>query len=291
MGTEKIILVNDGSPILQTIGEALESKGCSASVTDTAEDALEELSTRFFDLVIMKVNREQTDRLAVLNVVEELNPESRLIIVSEDACLPMEAYQIEVDDYILMPCRSAELWRRISNCLKTVKGERLASPTPTRPGVQTPVPLPLETPAQTQARLDAINRRVLQKLGLMFHDVRGSLVAIAAGLELLKRQAQGKLGDDFDHLLEETGSKTHKLLAVTEEFIENLLRSAGYGESHHDYCDLRQDSSDPVLEEFREDWQKEEISVDNRLDFYLAQPLSAQGDRVALKSAFRDFLF
>ncbi|MEW6386203.1 MAG: hybrid sensor histidine kinase/response regulator [Thermodesulfobacteriota bacterium] len=291
METEKILLVNDGSPILKTIGEALESKGCFASLTDTAEDALEELSQRYYDLVIMKLGLKHTDRLAVLNMIEELNPGTRLIIMSEEACLPMEAYQIEVDDYILMPCRSADLWRRISNCLKTLKSDRLTSPAPgPQPQVRQAVPVTGETPAQTQSKVDAINRRVLHKLGLMFHDVRGSLVAISAGLKLLNRRGRGKLGDDFDHLLKETGGRTHKLLATTEEFIENIFLSEGYGANDHNYYDLQQEVIEPVLEEFREDLQKKDLVIDNRLDFLPLMSLSTKGDKVALKSAFRNLI-
>ena len=115
-------------------------------------------------------------------------------------------------------------------------------------------------------------------------------MAIAAGLKLLNRQAQGKLGDDFDRLLQETGSKTHKLLAATEEFIENIFLSEGSGESRHNYGDVRQDIIDAVLEEFREDLQKKEMRIDNRLDFLPSQHLSANGDRVALKGAFRNLV-
>ena len=124
MEQPKILLINDGSTILYTMAGLLESKGLTARLTDTAEEALERLSAGFFHLVIIKLHMVQIDRLALLHMVTELCPRAKLIIMTDQAALPPDAYEVEVDDYIIMPCRSADLWRRIFAALKALRINR-----------------------------------------------------------------------------------------------------------------------------------------------------------------------
>ena len=72
--------------------------------------------------MIVKLQGKNADAPALLNAVKDLNPEARLIILGEDARLPVEAFQLTVDDYILLPCRPVEVWRRITSCLKALRG-------------------------------------------------------------------------------------------------------------------------------------------------------------------------
>jgi len=117
---EDILIINDGSHFLKTIGLILAQKGNRTCVTDSHSEALAELTKKYFRLVIVKLPGKTADSPALLNAVKELNPEARLIILGEDAHLPVEAFQLAVDDYILLPCRPVEVWRRITSCLKAL---------------------------------------------------------------------------------------------------------------------------------------------------------------------------
>ena len=153
MLAEEILIVNDGSLLLKMMASLLESKGYHISLTDSPEEALPLLSTRHIVLVVMKLNGQQTDRLAVAHMVKEVDDETKLVIVGESNHLPVEIFEIEADDYLLLPCRAAEVWRRLLASLKT------ASSSPHRP---------------PELRLvHAVNRQPLNNSGGLFPALRG----------------------------------------------------------------------------------------------------------------------
>ena len=104
MVPEEILIVNDGSLLLQMVGGLLENKGYQLSLTDSPEEALVLLSSRNIILAVIKLNGQQPDRLALLHMVKELDAGTRLIIVSDQAYLPAEAFEVEADDYLILPC-------------------------------------------------------------------------------------------------------------------------------------------------------------------------------------------
>ena len=269
MLAEEILLVNDGSLLLKMMGGLLENKGYHISLTDSPEDALILLSTRHIVLAVMKLNGQQSDRLAVTHMVKELNGGTKLVIMGESAHLPAAIFEVEADDYILLPCRSSEIWRRLSSSLKTA-----APSQPTRPRKDLVHPL---------------NRRVLNNLGLMFHDVRGHLTDITEGLKILDRRTQGRLGQDVDSIFQETLSKSRSLIGMADEFLkkfqvqEEVLNAARL-------VDLREEVVAPILEELKDDLHKHRITLDDRLTLLPPAKQVVRGDRVALKSVFRKLL-
>ncbi len=128
MLAEEILMVNDGSLLLKMMGGLLESRGYHISLTDSPEEALVLLSTRHIVLVVMKMNGQETDRLAVAHMVRELNDGTKMVFMGESTHLPAEIFEIEADDYILLPCRGAEIWRRLLNSLKSVPSRPVRSP-------------------------------------------------------------------------------------------------------------------------------------------------------------------
>jgi signal transduction histidine kinase len=268
MEQAKILVINDGSSLFYGMAGLLESKGFRTKVTETAAEALGTLSACLFDLVIMKLHSGQTDRVALLPKIKELCPKAKLIIMSDQAALPVEAYEVAVDDFIIMTCSSAQLWRQIFSCLESITYKPLISP--------------------PEERLNPVNRQALNRLGIMFHDIRGSMVAITAGLKLLMRRSKGSLGEDSDKLLEVTFNKAKTLISMTEDFFNSYFSSGAYAEIEPEYLDIRMDIVDPILDELGDEILKNQITVINRLDFLPAHLGSVQGDRVALKTAFRN---
>jgi len=266
---EDILIVNDGSPFLKTIGLILAQKGHRTCVTNSPLEALAELTQKYFRLVIVKMQGKTTGSPALLNSVKDLNPDARLIILGEDARLPVEAFQLAVDDYILLPCRPVEVWRRITSCLKALPGAA--------------------APEAVQGKLNAANERVLTKLSLLFHDLRGGLVSMQAALKLARRRVQGQLDADVDRLLEDAGKKADWLVSLMEEF----LRHACLGresDAEPDICHIREDVVAPVLDELWDDLQKHYVTFENHLDFLPSHLGSVKGDKVALRSVFRNLI-
>ncbi len=139
MLAEEILIVNDGSLLLKMMGGLLEGKGYHINLTDSPEEALVLLSTRHIVLVVMKLNDRQTDRLAVAHLVKDFNDGTKLIILGESTHLPAEIFEIEADDYLLLPCRAAEIWRRLLSSLEVAPSGgrspelRLVTPVNSRP--------------------------------------------------------------------------------------------------------------------------------------------------------------
>ncbi len=266
---EEILIVNDGSLLLKMVGGLLENKGYQISLTDSPEDALAQLSTRNIALAVIKLDGHQADRLAVLPMVKELNAGARLVIVGDKVGLPAEVFEVDADDYVLLPCRIAEVWRRLTLCLES---------TTCRP-----------EPVREDTRMHPVNQRVFQNLGLMFHDVRGLLTAINEGMKCLDRRLHGTCTPEVAEIFQKTYEKTRTLLGVSEEFLQKFR--------HEPECqppcqrvDLREDLIDPVVQEFGNELQKSRITLENRTSLLPPMEHSVKGDRAALKSVFRNLL-
>ena len=269
MRPEDILIVNDGSPFLKTIGLLLADKGHRTCVTDSPLEALAELTRKYFRLVIVKLPGKTADSPALLKAVQDLNPEARLIILGEDARLPLEAFKLAVDDYILLPCRPVEVWRRITGCLKALRGAA--------------------APEAVQGKLNAANERVLTKLSLLFHDLRGGLVSLQATLKLSRRLAQGQLDADVDRLLDDAGKKADGLQTLLEGFLRQAFRCQE-SDAELDICHIREDVVAPVLDELWDDLQKHGVALENHLDFLPSHLGTVKGDKVALRSVFRNLI-
>jgi ActR/RegA family two-component response regulator len=254
MGQSDILLVGHGFPLLYPLSKALECEGFSVCLTEMWEEALQALTRNLFDLVIVKLPFQRTTDSHIFKLIKKVNSSAKLIVLSDSEQLPIEVFEIEVDDYIILPCRPAEIGRRILVCLNHGKSSSEAE--------------------QTQARLNAINTKVLYKLGLMFHDIRGSLVSIDAGMKLLKRRANGKVEGDYMQLLKDIQWKTKKLLNFTDEFLNSTFRSQEYTE-----IEVVRDLIDPVLEEFRKDLRQRQLAVDIHLNVDSLRGISVIGNR------------
>ena len=70
--------------------------------------------------MITDLNMPETDGIAVVKKARELNRDYGVMILtgSGDATLITEALRVGADNYMLKPCKLAELWRRVENCLE-----------------------------------------------------------------------------------------------------------------------------------------------------------------------------
>jgi DNA-binding response OmpR family regulator len=122
MDRQKILVFGEGGHIFRTICWVLEYKGYFVTLAPSPEAALALLIEEDFDLIIAKLNMEDLQSLDVLKRAKNLNPEVSVVVVSGDfnAAFPLEAYRIEVDDYLLLPITPSELMRRLEQCLQKV---------------------------------------------------------------------------------------------------------------------------------------------------------------------------
>ena len=98
----------------------LEYKGFSIKAFSGPEAALEALVKKNYDLIIAKLSREEKDNFAVLRQAKKINPLTKVMLITDrlDLAFPLEAYNTDIDDYIMMPISSGEFCRRVENCLE-----------------------------------------------------------------------------------------------------------------------------------------------------------------------------
>ena len=168
MAKYDILLFSDGTKLLQTIGWVLEYKGFAVKTATNPEAALEALVRKNYDLVVAKLTTDDPKGLDILKRAKRLNPEVKVMVVSgnHDAIFPLEAYEIEVEDYLLMPVSPPELWRRVSRCLE---GREARGPSAGASGDSLRAKRPGRTAddahaARYQGR-HGIQRRIVQALG------------------------------------------------------------------------------------------------------------------------------
>jgi PleD family two-component response regulator len=120
MAKAEILLLGDSSHSFQTMGWVLEYKGFAIEALRGTEAALEALVKKTYDLIIAKLSREEKDNLTILKQARKINPASKIMLITDrlDLAFPLEAYDLEVDDYIIMPVTAGEFWRRVENCLE-----------------------------------------------------------------------------------------------------------------------------------------------------------------------------
>jgi signal transduction histidine kinase len=248
----------------------LENKGYTLCLTDSPEEALVQLSTRNVTLAVIKVNGQQADRLAVMHMVKELNGGTRLIVVGQQTHLPAEIFEVEAEDYVILPCRIAEVWRRLSQCLEA------------------PAPPP-EASQDDDVHLHPVNHRLLHHLGLLFHDLRDLLTAINEGMRLLDRRLDGLADPEVEEIFHRTFQKTRTLFSLSEEFLQKF-KTGGSAGNDGPSLDLREDVIEPVVMEFGEELQESAITLENRTASQPQVARSVRGDQAALKSIFRNIL-
>ncbi len=131
MAKSEILLLGDGSHSFRTMGWVLEYKGFSIKALRGPEAALEALVKNNYDLIIAKLSREESDNLAVLRQAKKINPWTKVMLITDrlDLAFPLEAYNIDIDDYIIMPISAGEFWRRVENCLEGLVVDLVPAPT------------------------------------------------------------------------------------------------------------------------------------------------------------------
>lgn len=194
-----IMLINDGSFLLRMVGRRLESKGYPTRITDDPKKALELLSNYDFYLVAIKVAEEDLERLAVLQMVKELCPETKLIIISDSEFLPIEVFEADFDDYIEVPCSPSKLWRRLA--------------------------VFLEEPVEPQKNLflHPANYRLVHRLVDNLQEIYRNLREGELGLKMLQEQVTYNESLELVANLEDAHQKNSQSIFLVEKMLHNFI--------------------------------------------------------------------
>lgn len=273
MSKYDILLVGDGSNLLQTISWVLEYKGFTVKTAATLEAALEDLVRKNYDLVVAHLTTASMEGLDILQRAKRLNPEVKIMVVSgnNDVILPLEAYELEADDYILMPVRPTELWRRVSQCLE---GREVVDLQPVRVAAENPGDCD-RTGSQTM---------------LMLHDLRSAMVSTASWLKLMARGMYGEMSKSAKAKLHDVNGRIEKMVRLTEDFIGQAMADDHPEGRGRDVFDISEDIVKPVLAELATEIRDHRIKLVNRLNNKLNGKIPIKGSKLWLKCVFRNLI-
>jgi DNA-binding NarL/FixJ family response regulator len=194
-----VLMLAEDAHLYRKLERVLEHEGCRV-----LRDASQVEAVRHFDLILTQVNRDGGEELAVLKQVKRLHPQVRVVLCTRDGetAFPLEAYQLEADDYLFMPCRLAELRRRVAACLKRTPGKSkdLAA-------------------APWFAPLDGA---FLERLKRVFHFIRDNLDSARAALKPLIKATESRGDEKFIAEIHEISARLEVLQEMTDGFTQGI---------------------------------------------------------------------
>jgi response regulator RpfG family c-di-GMP phosphodiesterase len=191
------LLVYGDPKILEAVSSAFEEKGCRISKALEADEAIDLLKSRPFDVVLTSLVMSPKQRDAVMKAAKGFNPDTILILLGCEDDLQHDTLSFGESVYVFSPCGMPELWKRVENCLQIV-----------------------ELRKRDEHARDLVHKfREQIKLisGSISGEIREELVLIAERMKLLRDGAYGKMNknavtqlgellDRVNWLIKETGS-------------------------------------------------------------------------------------
>ncbi|MDI6854498.1 MAG: response regulator [Deltaproteobacteria bacterium] len=129
MAGYEVLILDDESRFLQELAWALSRDGFQVTIASPdfpRQYPHPEIAN--FDLIAGRVVSPFDDLKNLFDEFKSLNPNGAVIVLSRDYdyAFPVEAFQLKIDDYILMPGSLYEVRRRIITCLNEIKMKYLS---------------------------------------------------------------------------------------------------------------------------------------------------------------------
>lgn len=115
----KILLVEDESLMLNTIKLKLQEDGYEVTCCIDGREALKQINTQIFDLIIMDIMLPYVSGLELLGILrlKSATPIIMLTVMGQEKTIE-EAFELGADDYLHKPFSLKELLVRIKRFLK-----------------------------------------------------------------------------------------------------------------------------------------------------------------------------
>jgi DNA-binding NtrC family response regulator len=115
--TPKILLVDDEERFRTTLGKMLRAQGLEVTTLGSGREALEELSHRAYDVMVLDVRMPEMDGIAALTEIKKIAPATEVIILTGHASMDaaVEIMQLGGYDYLLKPCPVEDLLAKIES--------------------------------------------------------------------------------------------------------------------------------------------------------------------------------
>ncbi len=127
---KEILWVDDEIELLKPHILFLEGKGCKITPVATGEDALDLVSKRPYDLVLLDEQMPGKDGLATLEEIKDAKPNLPVVMVtkSEEEDIMNQAIGKKIDDYLTKPVNPSQVWLVVKKVLdsKKIRGSQMA---------------------------------------------------------------------------------------------------------------------------------------------------------------------
>jgi DNA-binding response OmpR family regulator len=203
MEIKEILLVDARAPISTAIGFILQAQGYLVLVAPDAETAAAELNNHQIDLLLTFLSGYEADKLDLLRQAKRRFPQTKVMVAGNPQKMAWQAFQEEVDDYLLTPFSVPELCRRVNHCLNQSKI--------------------LKPESVFRGKGGPINERVLNSLRLKFCDINNTLVSLVANINLLIHTDHDILNDSNLININKISDDLTNMMSIVKEFLYNKL--------------------------------------------------------------------
>jgi two-component system response regulator AtoC len=116
-----ILIVDDDVNICRSLQIILEKKGFRASVAHSGRDALRELRTAPYDVVLLDVKLPDMAGLALIAPLKERHPETKVLVITAFGSLETARLAVRrgAVGYIAKPFAIEDVWNAVSEAVGT----------------------------------------------------------------------------------------------------------------------------------------------------------------------------
>lgn len=126
MTVYKILVCNDDTSLLKMIDWSLKDRGNAVMTVTRERDAIAALHRNHFDVVLTDMEESPLATLSVLKEAKRIDTETIVILLGcrAEHHYDPASYASTADEYVLMPCGAAKIWKTVSSCLERMELRR-----------------------------------------------------------------------------------------------------------------------------------------------------------------------
>ncbi len=172
----RILIVDDDPHIRESLFDVLEDAGYEVFKASGEKEALSEVRTHSFDVILMDYNLPNSTGIQVIKKIRKIDLKSQILMLTADRTqeTAVMAIQESVADFLVKPVDVDHLKHAISNSLEKLRlmreNERMS--------------LELK---KTNENLEHLDRMKSKFLSMSSHDLSNALMALQASFELLSQ--------------------------------------------------------------------------------------------------------
>ena len=205
MEIKEILLVDARAPISAAIGFILQAQGYLVLLAPDVETAAAELNNHQVDLLLAYLTGHEEEKLDLLGQTKRRFPQIKVMAAGDPQKMSWQAFQEEVDDYLLVPFSPSELCRRVNRCLNQSKS--------------------INPESVLKGSGGTINEVLLNSLRLKFCDINNTLFSLIDHINILCHENDAILNNTNFIKFNEISDGLKNMMSITGDLLYNQLVS------------------------------------------------------------------